>query len=516
MTFLRLLPHHLLLLALLLSASCAMILYAILCHRLLNRKIFISRKIVYSFTIPALLASYLMGLGLVTIVMRWFGVELSFLLKWMLICLGMVGVGMVLLSREMRRKIQYFISTHFYVNKYEYRDEWLAFSRYLQDATTEQDVIMALEAILEDSLYTKRICIWSGSEDSGLNLAISSIRDFAGQGAEFPGLSIPPGHPLIRQIRPQNSETEPPYIIITSKDQDLMVHGAVRPDEKTENLMKELGLVLLYPITLGGSLLGMIGLGAEYTGGSYGQDDLDLLKALSTQTASAILVARASLKLVETRQRLAWERLSAFVLHDIKNAASMLSLLRENAHDHLDDPEFQKDMLEAVDDALRRMRRVENRLKPLKGDIEPVMKNIDLEQFLREVIHCMEKKLSRMKIVTKFGEKITITSDEALLSSILENILLNALEAGGTMVDIRVTRDDDTGEALIEVTDNGPGIDEDLLPHVLFEPFRSSKEGGSGIGLWQVKKFVTSIGGSISAENRPGNGARFVIRLPLA
>jgi len=76
-------------------------------------------------------------------------------------------------------------------------------------------------------------------------------------------------------------------------------------------------------------------------------------------------------------------------------------------------------------------------------------------------------------------------------------------------------RDDDTGQAIVAIIDNGPGIAEELLPDVLFEPFKTSKDGGSGIGLWQVKKVAASLGGSVSVENRPEGGARFVVRLPL-
>ena len=129
----------------------------------------------------------------------------------------------------------------------------------------------------------------------------------------------------------------------------------------------------------------------------------------------------------------------------------------------------------------------------------------------------LQKKLSSMEIIIDCKDEIRINTDPKLLFSILENLLLNGFEAQGegALVQIRAGRDDDTGQALIEVMDNGPGIAEDLLPDLLFEPFKTTKDGGSGIGLWQVKRLVTALGGTISASNRAKGGARFVVQLPL-
>ena len=122
-----------------------------------------------------------------------------------------------------------------------------------------------------------------------------------------------------------------------------------------------------------------------------------------------------------------------------------------------------------------------------------------------------------MEITTEGPNEIQVSSDPELLGSILENLLLNAYEVRGegTVVRIRIGRNGDANQAVVEVIDNGPGIAAELLPDGLFEPFKTGKNGGSGIGLWQVKKVVTSLGGSVSADNNPDGGARFMIRLPL-
>lgn len=221
-------------------------------------------------------------------------------------------------------------------------------------------------------------------------------------------------------------------------------------------------------------------------------------------------------ELAHTREQQAWHKLSAFVLHDIKNAATMLSLLQENAPEHIHEPEFQQDMLELVDDALRRMGRVEQRLGALKDEITPELQNIELGRFLQGFIRRMKKKLPLMEITLAGPEGMQVSSDPDLLGSILENLLLNAYEARDEGPVSRITFGrDDADQAHVEIIDNGSGILPELLPDGLFEPFKTSKDGGSGIGLWQVKRVVTSLRGTISANNNPDGGAQFMISLPL-
>ena len=504
LTYLTIAPRHLLLLSVLFLFGWTLMFYAVVRHRLLNRKIFVSRKVVYSFVVPSLFAAYLLGFGMVSLIMRTFGLQLSFVLKWLLLALGCVSVGLFAFSGKMRRRAHFFISTHFYINKYEYRDEWLALSRQLQGAMTEADVVNALRQVLAESLYTTEIFIWLGDSSHGYRLVSSP---------ENPGIrtnenSIASNDPLVRYIKTHS------HFYLKEKEPDQAWKKAVK---NKEAFLASLNLTLLAPISIGNQLAGLIGLGAEFTGEQYGYDDFDLLTALGSQTASALLAVRMVEELAHAREQQAWNRLSAFVLHDIKNAATMLSLLRENAPEHIHEPEFQQDMLEVVDDALKRMGRVEQRLGTLKNEITPVRQDLELGRFLQDCRRRLKTKLPSMEISIECKSEIQVSTDPEFLFSILENLLLNAFEARekGAAVQIRISTDD-AGQALVKVMDNGPGIAEDLLPDVLFEPFKTNKDGGSGIGLWQVKRMALSLGGTVSAENRLEGGARFVIRLPLS
>lgn len=505
LTYLAIVPGHLLLLSMLLLSAWALMAYAVVHHRLLNRKIFVSRKVVYSFVVPSLFAAYFLGFGMISLIIRTFGLQLSFVLKWLFLVLGGVAVGLFAFSGKIRRRVHYFISTHFYINKYEYRDEWLALSQHLQGARTEAEVAEALCQVLTESLYTTEIFIWLGDSSQGYRLISSPGNPGTRSHENF----LASNDPLVEFLKTHF------HFCVNEKEPDPAWRKVVKHKDA---FLTSLNLMLLSPISIGNQLAGLIGLGPEFTGGQYGYDDFDLLTVLGSQTASALLAVRMAEELGHAREQQAWNRLSAFVLHDIKNATTMLSLLRENAPEHIHKPGFQQDMLELVDDAIRRMGRVEQRLRTLKEEIVPVRQNLELGRFLQECCRRVETKLAPMEIHVGCKREMQVNNDPELLFSVMENLLLNAFEARGegTVVQIRTTRNDDGSQAVVEIIDNGPGIPEELLPGLLFEPFKTTKDGGNGIGLWQVKRVTASLGGTVAAENSPGGGGRFVIRLPLA
>ncbi len=504
LTYLTIEPKLLLLLSVILLLGWILMSYAVLRHQLLNRKVFVSRKIVYSFVIPSVLATYLLSFGLITLIMSTFGLELSFVLKWLFLVLGFVVIALLAISGKIRRKVHFFISTNFYVNKYEYRDEWLALSHNLQGAVTEADVVKALRQVLADSLYTTEFFIWIGDSTKGYKLV--SVPETATK-AKIKANDIAASDPLVRYFRTHS------HFHLKKKEPDSKWKKIAKTKK---DFLEALNLRLLSPISIGTHLTGLIGLGPEYTGGQYGYDDFDLLSVLGSQTASALLAMRMAEELAHTREQQAWSKLSAFVLHDIKNAATMLSMLQVNAPEHIHKPEFQQDMLELVDDTIKRMDRVEQRLGTLKDEITPVLNIIQLDQFLTDCSRSLSTKLAPMEIIIERETTIQITTDPDLLFSIIENLLLNAFEERkeGAVVKINAGYDDKNREAIVEIKDNGPGIKGELLPTLLFEPFKTSKKGGRGIGLWQVKKMTDSLKGSISAENGTEGGAKFTLRLP--
>lgn len=501
-------PDHFYLLLALLFVAWLFMIYAVARHKLLNRKIFISRKVVYTFVAPTIFAVYLLILGLVSLFMRIYGLEMPYVLQWLAISLGIIAAGLFFFSGKLRQRVKFFISTHFYVNKYEYRDEWLALSTRLQGSESESDVIGALQQVLSGSLYASRIVVWTGDAEHGYKVVSANPENDSSTQNAAADFSLAPDDPLIHYLVAHT------HLNIQDENSNR-IHKELLASKK--NIFETLGIVLMAPIAIGHNMVGLIGLGPEFTGGRYGNDDYDLLTTIGSQTATALMAVRMAEKFAEARERRAWDRLSAFVLHDIKNAAAMLSLVQANAAVHIQNPAFQEEMLEAVDDALARMNKVKQRMDALQAEVEPVWKSVHLVEFLNNTCGLVGKKLWPMTIDLKPPPDINLKTDPVLLFRILENLLLNAFEAGGEQPEVKITVKtyDSPAHVLMTVADNGPGISESLLPNALFEPFKSTKASGSGIGLWQASQLAVSLNGSLRAENHPGGGACFILRIPL-
>ena len=477
--------------------------YATARHRLLNRKIFVSRKIIYTFVAPLAFGVYLIGLGILIVVMRYLDQPMSFVLRWLLFVAGLAAGAVLVLSTSVRRRVKFFISTHFYVNKYEYRDEWLEFSRMLQGALNEAEIVGALEQVMSKSLYTDALCVWVGDESRGYKPAL--IKGFSESEIDAEKIRFSPGDALVGHLQKNDHYHVGKYGPRNSRECEW---------EDNCYAISKLGLTLFSPMISGERLIGLIGLGPETTGGKYSHDDYDLLLALGTQAASALQAGRMAEELSRGRQREAWNTMSSFVMHDVKNAASMLSLVRQNAKGRMDNPEFQEDLIEAIDDALKRMGKVQNLLGTLKGEKKPEMEKIELCDFLEKIRRESGRRLPGLNIAIYCDAPVDMRTDPEMLSRIMENLLLNALEAGGQGTSVVVSCGVKNDVVAIDVKDDGPGLPPDLSPESIFEPFKTTKPKGSGIGLWHVKRLTTILGGRIIAANSDTSGAVFSISLP--
>jgi putative PEP-CTERM system histidine kinase len=239
---------------------------------------------------------------------------------------------------------------------------------------------------------------------------------------------------------------------------------------------------------------------------------LDLLKTAGSQAASYLGQIQATEALLEARKFDAFNRMSAFVVHDLKNLVAQLSLLLRNAERHRNNPEFQRDMLLTVVNVVERMNKL---MLQLRTGATPVEKPhpVNLEKVIRGV--CAAKSEQNTSIEVDLTSGISAIGHADQLEHVIGHLVQNALDAtsGRGKVVVRSRRENDT--AVIEVTDSGVGMTPEFIRDRLFRPFQTTKETGMGVGVYESSQYVTGLGGQILIDSTPDVGTRVRVVLPL-
>ena len=227
-------------------------------------------------------------------------------------------------------------------------------------------------------------------------------------------------------------------------------------------------------------------------------------------------------ELAETRQLESLHRLSTFVLHDIKNQVSGLSLLVENAKRHLGDPDFQRDAVQVVERAVQNLKQLMTQVSGVGKP--PVLQpaEVGVRKVLAESLAAAglaEGETDGLQVTVECREDAAVNLDPGLIARVLGNLLTNAREAmpGVGQIDLRagIESQGDERTLVLVVRDTGPGMPEDFVRTSLFRPFATTKRSGLGIGLMQCKTIVEAHGGTIRAESVVGKGTCFEVRLPI-
>jgi putative PEP-CTERM system histidine kinase len=263
--------------------------------------------------------------------------------------------------------------------------------------------------------------------------------------------------------------------------------------------------------------VGLITLG-EIRGGERfdEQDDYDLLKSAAAHAASAISNARLFEERMRAKEMEAFHRLSSFVIHDLKNTTSTLSMITENAKKHMSNPDFQKDALRSISGAVAKMQRMIGSLSHLPDRLELQLEDCDLNNLINEALERLSINGSgQVKIDTKLGRLPHIRADVAEIHKVVYNLLLNACEAVDDEGRIKVRSRTNGDMVVLSVSDNGPGMSKEFMENSLFQPFKSTKKKGFGTGMYQCKTIVEAHEGWIEVESEEDMGTTFSVYLPM-
>jgi putative PEP-CTERM system histidine kinase len=243
-------------------------------------------------------------------------------------------------------------------------------------------------------------------------------------------------------------------------------------------------------------------------------EDNDLLKTAGRQAASHLAQMEAVEALVNARQFEAFNRLSAFLIHDMKNVVAQLSLLVNNAAKHKHKPEFVEDAFKTIENAAVKMNRLLTQLR--SGTVSHGrVSQVNLEQLLGEVVAAHQKRQPAPSLKC-LAPGLTMAVERDRLADIVGHVIQNAQEATPAEGRVEVVVQNSGSMAVIEVLDTGCGMDGDFIRNRLFRPFDSTKgRSGMGIGAYETREFVRELGGHLEVQSEPGVGTSFRIQLPI-
>jgi hypothetical protein len=410
------------------------------------------------------------------------------------IALFLTGVSLIafLASRTLQVRLQQWIARFVYHARYDYRAKWIEVTNTFQQASTVDGILDQLLKLLSSTFGAPRIAIWMHYEADDRFHRVRSVNT-----------GNPPA-PL--------SDTHPVVTCLRRTDEPMEVGEAEETKQTGDDpfLATSQG-VLCVPLWCSGRLDGFVTLSREQPNLEYGQDDRHLLRAMAHHAGALLAQARLAEELRNAAEFEALHRVAAFCLHDLKNLTAQLSLVVQNAEAHGHDPRFQKSALRTVTGTVQKMMTLMAKLSlttPRSSDAEDVNVHAAVAETLRSLAPTAR---ARIKQLGESVPCVRIARDH--LHQVLLNIILNAQQAAGDDGEIGIVTSRKDGAVSIQVRDNGPGMEEERL-RTLFRPFRSTKPGGFGLGMYECKRIVAGYKGSIHVESEPGRGTVVTIILP--
>ena len=261
--------------------------------------------------------------------------------------------------------------------------------------------------------------------------------------------------------------------------------------------------------------MGVAILADRVNGVAYTGEELEMLKCISDQIAAGLLNLRLTGELMGAKEMEAFQTMSAFFVHDLKNTTSTLNLMLQNLPVHFNDPAFREDALRGIAQTVNRINDLIGRLSSLRNKLELKSVECDLNQVVAEALQSLSG-VPEIEVIKELNPLPPILADREQFQSVVTNLLLNARDAVGKGGQIRVATSQSDGQAVLSVTDNGCGMTPAFIKQSLFRPFQTTKKRGIGIGMFQSKMIVEAHRGTIQVESGPEKGTTFRVSLPLS
>ncbi len=453
--------------------------------------IHVSRSVVFHSSTLLISGIFLLAIGVAGEILRDIGVTWGPVLEITLVFGAIVFVAVVFTSGRARSELRAFLVHNFFASRYDYRKVWLSFIDTLSNPSfAGENLRVRIIRAIADMVDSPAGSLWlrDGDETAFGQVATWNLpRD---------GAPVDPG--FARAFR------DGQWIVELAQPGEADIPGALALTQRAW---------LAVPLLHIDRLLGFVLLTEPRAAINLNWENYQLLRIAGRQVASYLAEEQAARALVEARQLQAYSQRFAFVVHDIKNLVSQLSMVVSNGERHAEDPEFQRDVLETVHHSVASMNKMLAQLRANRGaePAESVVPVLVVEELLKA--WRPKKALDVVLDRDDRAERVRIGRDA--LDSALRHLLENAVEVstpgGRITVGVRHAAD----KVIVDIADQGAGMQADFIANQLFQPFRSTKSEGYGIGAYQTRELIRAAHGDLLVLSEPGKGTTMRIVLPI-
>jgi len=466
--------------------------------------IFLSRRMVFHTTTLLGAGAYLIFIGFGGYYVRDMGGEWGVVAQATFLFAAVMILAVLVFSGRIRASLKVAIDKHFFHYKYDYREEWLRIIRTLssesgQSKSLHVRAIRSLAQIIDSPgglLVLKREtgCF---ETDERWNYDQISIREDENSS-------------MVQFL------SEHQFVISLDEfSKDPAMYTRLGPLEIPEWISDNKKAWLVVPLILQEHMMGFVVLMRSLAHErNFNWEDSDLLKTAGRQAASHLAQYDAAQALISAKRFEEVNKLSAFIVHDVKNMVGQLSMVVSNAAKHKNNPMFIDDAIVTVENSVNKMNRLLLRLKD--GGESDKYTPFDLCTLLEDSIRvCAKAGTLPIPVLNCLNQHILVTADKDRMSANIAHIIQNAQDATEDTGSITVRVRKQGGFALVEVEDTGEGMTESFIHDRLFQPFESTK-GTMGIGVFQVREYVNKLGGHLDVTSSPGEGTMFRLHIPLS
>jgi len=417
-----------------------------------------------------------------------------------------VGAMVLVPSSRARGWAKVKIAKHLFEHRYDYRTEWLRFTDTIGAGGADapplgQRVIKAFADILDAPGGLLLIV-----DDNG---SIEPAASWNWSGSANPGAAIP------------GSEALAFWLSVGAEGRiiDFDAHSGGWADARDleldipKPLLGEKQAWTGVPLIHDDRLVGLVLLAAPDYRRPLDWEDFDLLRTAGRQAASSLAEAHGQQALMNAQRFEDFNRRFAFILHDVKNLVSQLSLLARNAERYADNADFRSDMVATLKGSVGKMNDLLARLAPTADQRPAKPEPTPLRPLIASAVAA---KRGDHEVMLLGDGNIWVMADPLLLEQAVGHLIQNAVDASSALHPVTVRMEGDEERVTVSITDSGSGMDADFVRTRLFQPFASTKKGGFGVGAFEAKSLVHAMGGRLTVESRPSEGSCFTIVLPAA